>query len=71
MTRKHFVLIAKALRDAKPKDFQDSTQNYDEWWASNRTWEDTVTAMSYALVGENPRFDRDRFEVAAGMKKAS
>lgn len=55
MTRRDYILIAKALADTRPN-------------CGNRTmedqWEHDVQHMATALLNTNPRFDRARFVAA-------
>lgn len=64
MTRKDYVLLARALRQVREA-------------IGNRNFAmlDGVTAatagIAGALAGDNPRFDRDRFYRAAGFEEAA
>lgn len=59
MTRQDFELIAATLADSRPKSAPGvRTERYNQWIA-------TVKAFADALAADNPRFDRDRFIVAA------
>jgi hypothetical protein len=53
MTRKDYQLIASALSTA--------------WYNTQAGREDVAYRMADALQADNPRFDRDRFLVAAGV----
>lgn len=64
MTRKDYILIAAALKDARddikdkefpPRDLWDGLDYGCEWLAD-------------ALGRDNPRFDRERFLRAAGVQ---
>ena len=59
MTRKDYVLIAAALKDARP-------------YAANQTASDVLANVAANLADmlkrENPRFDRTRFMAAAGVQ---
>lgn len=58
MTKKDFELIANALRVAK----QDCVSD-----ASLAGWAHTVAVITTTLATTNPRFDRARFLLAAGV----
>lgn len=62
MTRKDYILIASALREARLSD-DEATQETDEQWTR------VVNRVARALANDNPSFDRARF-VAACMKEA-
>jgi hypothetical protein len=53
MTRRDFVLIADALKAARPAAAPSSP----EW----QVWAETVRSVAYALSKTNARFDRPRF----------
>ena len=57
MTRKDYVVLARALSLTKPKhdDGEPRAQ-----------WEHDLTVVCNALAADNPRFDRTRFLQAAG-----
>lgn len=61
MTRKDFVLIANALKDAAE---MASTAHPDFRRGVNQAASD----IAYALRTTNPRFDRERFLKACGMQ---
>lgn len=56
MSRKDFVLIAKALNDSKPADFASAPHQIQ--------WEVTMKTVLQALKTNNLRFDVERFERA-------
>lgn len=61
MTKKDYVLIAKALRGARtalPSERPDAVQQS----------EDDAHSIADALAQDNPRFDRDRFLAACGVQ---
>jgi hypothetical protein len=60
MTRKDYVVIAKALLDTKPI----GSHGRDEV----SQWEYTVTVMMDRLAGTNPRFDKTIFAKACGYE---
>ena len=59
MSRKHFQMIAEALKREKPA----------ENWCANKhaQWELDVKAVAGALRLMNPRFDFNRFFKACGL----
>ena len=60
MTRKDYILIAKAIKDAAtgyPEARPDAVQQS----------EDIAFGIAEALAGDNSRFDRDRFLRACGV----
>ncbi len=59
MTRKDYVLLAEALLGAKPARWHDGAQN-------SQHCADCMS-IADALARDNPRFDRHRFLVAAGV----
>ena len=52
MTRKDYILIARALRESRPGI------GYER---NLLAWEGTCIRMADALAADNPRFDRERF----------
>lgn len=62
MTRKHFQLIADALKDAKPLGH--------DYNIHGRQWELTVDHVTRALSGTNARFKPERFRAACGSNRA-
>ena len=56
MTRKDYVTLAKALRDAKPTK-EDTRPAHVAWFAA-------VYSVSLALSRDNARFDSDLFHRA-------
>jgi hypothetical protein len=59
MTKKHFVLLAAALRSNVP--------SLDSNAYESELFENIVASISDACREVNPRFDRERFESACGM----
>lgn len=61
MTRKDYVLIARALKDARSitVDRNGNSRSSTEWLAA-------VTSVSDALMRDNSRFDSARFLDACG-----
>lgn len=62
MSRKDYVRIAQALRDARPLD--PPTDDYKYGYL--RAWNVTVESIAYELAQDNPRFDPVRFRKACG-----
>lgn len=58
MTRKHFEMIAAALKTAYGKAESD---------AERRGVYASALELSWELYGTNPRFNRDRFMTACGV----
>ena len=70
MTRKDYVLIASAINDIREK-----IRMHGRDVASRELWSgtlggisDAARAIADALQADNPRFDRERFLKAAGVK---
>lgn len=65
MTRKDYVLIAEALREARVdiqcKEPEEQVQTLKDGVSYAADW------IADALAGENPRFDRNRFLKACGV----
>lgn len=61
MTKKHFIALAAALRSNVPSNYLDC----DEEEAV--LFENIVADICGACQRANPRFNRDRFEAAAGL----
>lgn len=59
MSRKHFRVIAQALRDVRPAP--------DAGYAARQQWRDTVRAIADTLRADNSRFSFDRFYGACGF----
>jgi hypothetical protein len=55
MTRKHFILIAKELSEAR------------KYIGESEDFRETVRAITNALTEINPRFDAERFNKAVGL----
>ncbi len=60
MTRKDYVLIAEALKKARP-----TPSDYNSAHVQFRA---DVTLIADALANDNPRFDRERFLKACGVQ---
>ncbi len=58
MTRRDYVRIAAALREARPPYETSRAGAYEGWYR-------TVLALADTLALDNPRFSRDRFWTAA------
>lgn len=63
MTRKDYVLLANALRNARPTMYTHAARMDHE---TNVRWLATVCSVSDALTKDNARFDSDRFLTACG-----
>lgn len=59
MTRKDYVLLAAALRNAQPPEPEP---------IERAAWLRTVYSVADALMRDNPRFDPVRFHKAAGLE---
>lgn len=69
MTRKDYVKLAAALREQVENMEATAYRRPDEahhWFLAG--WEVTVHALADALRNDNPRFDRERFYTAAGLR---
>lgn len=64
MTRKDYILIAQAIKDAKPASVKDDYGN-----GLDVGVERAAFRLADALAVDNPRFDRERFLVACGVAK--
>lgn len=64
MTRKHFALIAEALRRARPAPVEQAS--FGDALAF-QAWQRAVSNLAGALAGTNARFDRERFLSACGF----
>ena len=63
MTRKDYVLIAAALKAARQNsNYRDAQEQMVEQHSAD------TRAIADALARDNPRFDRNRFLVAAGVQ---
>lgn len=60
MTRKDYVLIARAIRYAKPADIQDRKDPRLNRFVQD-AWSSVRDNIARALATDNPRFDRARF----------
>jgi len=60
MTRKDYVLIARALNDSRP--ITSSNQ------FAHAQHHNDCTFIARALANDNPRFDRERFLEACGVQ---
>lgn len=69
MTKKDYLLIAGAFKDAEPKN--DSKYISDasiQAEAVHNQWVDNCNTMAIYLEEENPKFNRERFLKACGIK---
>lgn len=62
MTRKDYIRIAGAIRAVR--------ESYSPSWNPNlfRALDDATLALAGTLAEDNPRFDRERFATAAGVR---
>lgn len=63
MTRKDYVDLAAAFKSSRPADAPFGVEN-----PKKAQWIKDVLAIANVLANDNPRFDRDRFEVACGFE---
>lgn len=63
MTRKDYVMLAAALKSVQPQSFL-----VNEPWAHIAQHMRDVEALADALASDNPRFERQRFLTACGMR---
>lgn len=61
MTRKDYVLIAAALREARLHALRNEAPDGGVFWLAAAADE-----IAYALERDNPRFNRERFLAACG-----
>jgi hypothetical protein len=65
MTRKDYVVLAQVLKDAKPGTGPGLSEV--EYQAQVSQWQWTASLLAVALQRDNPRFNRDTFNAAAGV----
>jgi hypothetical protein len=63
MTRKDYILIAAALKEARAQTPVTDNINHTFELLGNST---AARVIAHALAKDNPRFDRERFLEAAG-----
>ena len=68
MTRKDFELIAAAFRKSLQSDFHGDPKGRDSLNGILGV-EFTARLVADALMSTNPRFDRDRFLKACGVRR--
>lgn len=66
MTRKHYVMIAQAFADAML--FEDLLAPEAEMKARKEGVDTAACMVANALAKDNPRFDRERFLKACGVR---
>ena len=59
MTRKDFIMLSSAIRNAKPKE--GVTCSPSLYGVAHRTHRDVAEAIADALARDNRAFDRERF----------
>ncbi len=64
MTRKDYVLIAKAIKESQPAMLPAGLLLLSARRAQHAR---TATCVMEALASDNPRFDRSKFEEACGL----
>ncbi len=69
MTRKHFRLIADAMRASRPQTREGEPLAVTV--SRRMQWTMDCAALGMALSATNPRFDHDRFADACGMTPIS
>jgi hypothetical protein len=68
MTRKDYVLIAAALKDARPIPKHELyALDHNERLCAD-TYRNVARSIADALAKDNPRFDRERFLTACGVQ---
>lgn len=66
MTRKHFKLIAEALKDSEPSpSFFESGAIFDE---AKAQWIRSCKSVASVLGQTNPSYDKNRFLDACGIE---
>lgn len=71
MTKKDYVKLAAALAAAKPAAPYTLVTKFDRddvRGISTEVWQGTVHNVADVLSADNPRFDRERFLAAAGVR---
>lgn len=63
MTRKDYILIADALREARMHNLRDAAPGSGAYWLRV-----AASEVARALAEDNPRFDRERFLKACGVE---
>ena len=64
MTRKDYVLIAEAIRDARAKVAHESDNNSQLMAGANVALYELAVILSQRFFDDNPRFDDNRWMVA-------
>ena len=68
MTRKDYVLLASALRNARPATYPTLAEGISKPFAPDvMAWLASVYGVSDALMRDNARFEPVRFQVACGV----
>ena len=68
--KRHYIILALALKEAAPKEGQESDGNLQA--AADRQWARTIHTLCEALEQDNPAFDADYFEsTVSGLTKGT
>jgi hypothetical protein len=62
MTKKDYIILARALQDSKPQ----TTGNLNDDYILLKSWNITVESIAYELAKDNTRFHRNTFLTACG-----
>jgi hypothetical protein len=65
VTRRDYVLIADALRNAKPATLHTVVRHSDH--IAHTAWLASCYGIAHAIRRTNPKFDADRFLLACGV----
>ena len=68
MTRKHYKIIAEAMAESKPKEYDD-TDDAVHYRAFLAVWKATVETLAIRLGNSNSNFDKDKFLDACNYYK--
>lgn len=69
MSRRHYELIARVLRETKPRYTDTSKAGAAAYIAADEQWKRTLNRFMNDLQGTNPQFDAFKFEDAAKGEK--
>ena len=65
MTKKHFVALAAALKEARLFDAAETARSIE----ADTQWERTIEGIAAVCADFSPRFDRARFLAACGVEE--